>query len=389
MKLSLLQENLTKGISFVSRFITPSPQLQILSNIKLEAKKGQLLLSATNLETGINLKLGAKVEKEGALTIPAKVIQEFVNMLPKDKVVLEAKDASLKINCQGYHAVINGIGAAEFPQIPTLENEKKAIVLKQESFLEAVNQVAFAAAVDETRPVLTASLIKKSGKEFLMVATDGYRLSLKKTSFLLPRTTENHGRKPVVRGLQKGKEGFDEILVSGRVLIEIARLLENTEGEVLFSPSSEKNQIIFKGGNWEVVTRLIEGEFPPFEKIIPQGQETKMSLETEELLQAVRTAAIFARDASNIIRWQIKKPGQLLVSANAPQVGENLITLEGKLKGKAGKIAFNSRFLLDLLNTIKEEEVVFEMSGPTSPGVFTLPKDKTFKHIIMPVRVQE
>lgn len=373
MKASLLQENLTKGVSFVSRFITPNPQLQILSNIKLEAKKGQLLLSATNLETGINLKLGAKVEKEGALTIPAKLIQEFVNMLPKDKVVLEVKDASLKINCQSYHAVINGIGAAEFPQIPTLENEKKAIVLKQESFLEAVNQVAFAAAVDETRPVLTASLIKKSGKGFLMVATDGYRLSLKKTSFLL----------------QKGKEGFDEILVSSRVLIEIARLLENTEGEVLFSPSSEKNQIIFKGGNWEVVTRLIEGEFPPFEKIVPQDQETKMSLETEELLQAVRTAAIFARDASNIIRWQIKKPGLLLISANAPQVGENLITLEGKLKGKPGKIAFNSRFLLDLLNTIKEEEIVFEMSSPTSPGVFTLPKDKTFKHVIMPVRVQE
>lgn len=373
MKVSLLQENLIKGISFVSRFITPSPQLQILSNIKLEAKKGQLILSATNLETGISLKLGAKVEKQGSLTVPAKVTQEFISFLPKDKVVLETKDSSLKVSCRSYQATINGISAVEFPQIPTLKEKSGVLVLKKENFLEAISQVAFAAAIDETRPVLTAVLIRKTKKDFLMVATDGYRLSLKKTNFLLSGS----------------KDKFEEVLISGRILTEIARLFEETEGEVFFSPTGEANQVIFKGENWEVVTRLIEGEFPPFEKIIPSDQETEIKLETEELLQAVRTTAIFARDSSNIIRWQIKKPGILLVSANAPQVGENLITLEGKLEGKPGKIAFNSRFLLDLLNTIKEEEIVFGMTGSTNPGVFILPKDKTFKHVIMPVRVQE
>jgi len=373
MKVSLLQENLIKGISFTSRFIAPNPQLQILSNIKLEAKKGQLLLAATNLETGINLKLGAKVEKPGSLTVPAKVTQEFVNFLPKDKVVLEVKDASLKISCRHYQANINGINASEFPQIPTLKEKNKALILEKKKFLKAINQVAFAAAIDETRPVLTAVLIRKAKKGFLMAATDGYRLSLKKADFLL----------------SKSQNKFEEALISGRILTEIARLFEETEGEVLFSPTGEENQVIFKGENWEVVTRLIEGEFPPFEKIIPRESETKIRLETEGLLQAVRTAAIFARDSSNIIRWQIKKPGLLLISANAPQVGRNLITLEGKLEGVPGKIAFNSRFLLDILNTIKEEEVFFNMSGATNPGVFIPSKDKSFKHIIMPVRVQE
>lgn len=377
MKVLLLQENLIKGISFVSRFISPNPQLQILSNIKIEAKKGQLLLSATNLETGINLKIGAKVEKGGSLTIPAKIIQEFVSLLPKDKVLLEEKESKLKISCQGYQATLNGISAAEFPQIPTLKNEKKALSLQKEAFLEAVDQVAFSAAIDETRPVLTGVLIRKTPKGFLMAATDGYRLSLKKTKAFLQK---------------KNRPEFKEVLVGSRILMEIARLLGETEGEILFSPAEGKGQVIFKSDNWEVVTRLIEGEFPSFEKIIPQKQETKIRTGTEELLQAVRTASIFARNASNIIRWQIKKEKKqdlFLVSANAPQVGENLIVLEGTLEGKAGKIAFNSRFLLDYLNVAKTDEILFEMSGPASPGLFTLPKDKSFKHVIMPVRVQE
>ena len=377
MKVSLLQENLIKAISFTARFINSNPQLQILSNIKIEAKKGQLLLSATNLETGINLKIGAKVEEEGSLTVPAKIIQEFVHLLPKDKVFLEGKEAALDIRCQGYKATINGISAAEFPQIPTLKDEKTALVLQKEEFLKAVGQVAFSAAIDETRPVLTSVLIRKTPKGFLMVATDGYRLSLKKTTAFTPKKKDNN---------------FEDILISSRILTEISRLLENTEGEVLFSSTDEKGQVIFKSENWEVVTRLIEGEFPPFEKIVPQEQETELKIEAEGLLQAAKTAAIFARDASNIIRWQIKKEGKqgfLLVSANAPQVGKNLITLEGDLKGKPGKIAFNSRFLLDYLNILKTDELLFSMSGSTSPGVFTLPGDKTFKHVIMPVRVQE
>lgn len=373
MKVSILQENLNKGISFVSRFITPSPQLQVLSNIKLEAKKGQLLLSATNLETGINLKLGAKVEKAGALTVPAKVIQELTHLLPKDKVLLETQNAVLKITCLGYKASINGISATEFPQIPTLKDKKKALVLAKKAFLAAINQVAFAAAGDETRPVLTAVLIRKAPRGFLMVATDGYRLSFKKTKALLAKKSPD----------------FKEVMLSSRILVEVARLFEETEGKVVFSLTREKNQVIFKSDDWEVTTRLIGGEFPPFEKIIPQDQETGFQVETESLLQATKTAAIFARDASNIIRWQFKKPNKLLVSANAPQVGENLVTLEGNLKGKEAKIAFNSRFLLDYLNTLKAESVIFAMSGSTSPGLFTLPKDKSFKHIIMPVRVQE
>lgn len=373
MKASLLQENLNKGISFVSRFISSNPQLKILSNIKIEAKKGQLLLSATNLETGINLKLGAKVDEEGSLTVPAKIIQEFVGFLPKDKICIESAENNLKISCQDYKAIINGTGSSEFPKIPSLEEKKNALLIKKESFLKAVEEVAFAAAGDETRPVLTAVLVRKTDGEFLMVATDGYRLSLRKTKAFE----------------EKGKSDFKEVLVSSRILMEVSRLLSETEGEIWFSQDPEQNQVIIKSDQWEVVTRLIEGEFPPFEKIIPKDQETTFQIETEVLKQAVKTAAIFARDSSNIIRWEFKKGGVLLVSANAPQVGENIITLTGKLEGEPGKIAFNSRFLLDLLNIVKEEEMVFGMTGTTNPGVFYLVKNKNFKHIIMPVRVQE
>lgn len=366
MKLSVLQENLVKGLSVVSRSTTTKAQLPILANILLATEKGKLKLSATDLETGINYYLGAKIEKEGAITVPAKVVQEFVSSLSAGKIDLETKGDSLKLSSANSQAEINGIGAVEFPKIPKFTGQP-TLTFGIKIFREMIDQVAFAAATDEGRPVLTGVRLTAGEKKLVLAATDGYRLSVKKL-----RTEK--------------KLEIKELIIPARTLQEVVRIKE--EGEIKALLTKEGNQLIFGLEDVEVVCRLIEGEFPPFEKIIPEEGKTSLTLEREEMLKAVKMAAIFAREVANIVKFQISDK-KFQISANAPQVGSNISQVEAKVEGKKNKIAFNSRYLLDFLNSLTAEEIVFEMTGPLNPGVFKIKGDDSLLHLIMPVRVQE
>lgn len=375
MKLSVLQENLAKALSITSRSVSAKAQLPALSNILLATDRGRLKLSATNLETGINYWLGAKIEKEGTISIPAKILTEFVSSLPAEKIELETKENSLSLVCGSYQATFIGLPASEFPLVPTLKDKETASFPSEELF-KAISQVVFAAAQDEGRPVLTGVLLLVKDGELILVATDGYRLSLKKMGKM--------------KGLQEVKEFIKGLIIPSRTLAEVGKIISDQEQgkEIGLAITPSSNQIIFSTNEAEVISRLIEGGFPEFEKIIPEKGTTKMIIDTAEFLKAVRTASIFARESANIVKLKIQN-SKLKISANAPQVGENLIDLEVTQEGEDNKIAFNSRYLLDLLNSVDSEQISFEMTTPLNPGVFTPVGDKSYRHIIMPVRVQE
>ena len=375
MKLTTLQENLSHALTTVSRSVATQAQLPALNNILLTTDKGRLKLSATNLETGINLWLGAKIEKEGAISIPAKILTEFISSLPAGKVKLEIKENSLKVICGSYQANFVGLSASEFPNIPSLKG-KANITFKASDLSQAVSQVAFAAAQDEGRPVLTGVLLIIKDKNLVLVATDGYRLSIKKMMD--------------VKGIGEVEEFKKGLIIPSRTLSEVAKIVSEGDQEkaIGLAITSESNQVIFSTPETEVVSRLIEGEFPDFEKIIPQKGETKVRLETESLTRATRIASIFARESANVVKLNVATDN-LLVSANTAQVGSNISEVEAKVTGKKNKIAFNSRYLLDFLNSVGVEEINFELTSPLNPGVFRPVKDKTFLHIIMPVRIQE
>jgi len=375
MKISLLQENLAKGLSLVSRVVASKAQLPVLSNVLLSIDKGKLRLSATNLETGMNLWLGGKTEGEGKLTVPAKIFNEVVSSLPQETVVLEKEGEGLRISCGKFKSKINGIAAEEFPLMPSLRDGKtikETFSLDREAVEKGLGQVAMAAATDESRPIFTGVKMELDEKKLRLAATDGYRLSVKTVTNL--------------KGLKKQKS----LVVPARALMELVRAITATETEakeVVLAATEEERQLIMAYGDVEVVTRILEGEFPDFDKIIPTSHTTAIVLDAEELLQAVRAAAVFAKDSANIVRFKVSDKG-LLISANAPQVGENEVELSGKKTGEDAEIAFNSRYLLEMLNVIEVKELRLEMSGPLSPGVFKPKEDNGLIHIIMPVRVQ-
>lgn len=375
MKLSVLQENLARGLTTTSRSVASRAQLPVLSNILLATDQGRLKLSATNLETGINYWLGAKIEKEGAISIPAKVLAEFIASLPAEKVELEAKENNLLINCGSYQAEFNGLAATEFPKIPSVKG-RPDLSFASASLVQAINQVAFAAAQDEGRPVLTGVLLMIKGQNLILVATDGYRLSLKKI--------------PSTKGIAESKELKKGLIIPSRTLIELARTMGETEQEknIGLTITKEANQAIFSTPDTEIVSRLIEGKYPDYERIIPGKGKTSLTIDVAELTRGVRVAAIFAREAANVVRFQIDKKG-LEITANTAQVGRNIARLEAKVTGPSGKIAFNSRYLLDLLSVVEGEQINLEITGSLNPGIFTSIGDKSYLHIIMPVRVQE
>lgn len=369
MKLTILQENLSKGIAQAERFISAKTQLLVLTNIYLKAEREKLKIQATNLETGITLWLKAKIENQGEITVPARVFSEFLNSLPKEKVKLELEGKKLHLSSGSFSASFTGVAADEFPPLPTLVEKKPEITFPASVFFPALSKVSFAAARDEGRPVLTGVLFKPEGEKLTLAATDGYRLS--------------------VKVFKKSKLKLaSSLIIPARSLLEALRIVGEGEEEVGLSFTEKKNQAIFSLPEVEIVTRLIEGEFPEYQKIIPGSFTTRVVLEKESFLKALKMAAIFARDSANIVRLQIEKQA-LTISANSPQVGENQTRVEAGVEGEEQKIAFNVRFLLEFLGNIDEEEVVFEMSGALNPGLFKTPKDPLFLHVIMPVRVQE
>lgn len=368
MKLSILQENLHKGVSRASRIISTKPQVPILSNLLLLATEGGLQIVSSSLETTEKTTTSAKVDKEGGVCVPARVFTELVSSLPQDTVFLEEKGGSLSVSCGGVKATMAGIDSREFPPV-VVTSGKSTTKVEREVLARALSLVLFAAATDEGRPLLTGVKLTQKKEKTILAATDGYRLS--------------------VYNLLLGFVDKTEAVIPARALAELVRVCQEEKEikEIEFFPVVD-GQLCIRVGETEIITRQVDGQYPNYEKIIPQGHTTRATIDTQGLLRAVRSASIFARDSANVVRLHTSKTS-VIVSANAPQVGEGAVEIDAKTEGEeGGGIAFNSRFLSDLLAVFPGDEVVLEMAGSLSPGVFRSPTDPAFLHIIMPVRVQ-
>lgn len=378
MKISVLQENLSRAVSAVARNITTRPQLPVLSNMLLKAQKGKLLLIGTDLSLTVGFSIGGKIEEEGAITVPAKDFSALVSGLTADRVELSEQKGILSVKAGPVRAKLIGISSSEFPDIES--KAKEEISLSRSALLLGARQTLFAIGQDDSRPILTGVKMEQAGGgELRMLSTDGYRLSSVKV--------------PEVK-----KTFSQSIVIPGRVLSEAVRLLTGDEA-VLQLLDDGGIRFLFDGG-W-VAGRLLAGEFPPAERIIPEKFDTKIIFERTEFEQAVRIAAVFARESANIVRLKISK-GKLTISANSPQIGENETEIETEEKGTpvgppaGGEIAFNSRYLLDWVGSLESPRVEFGMAGPLKPGVFRpvlspggAQGEKSYIHVIMPVRTQK
>ena len=377
MKLSCLQENLKRGLAIVSHAVAGKSTLPVLSNILLASDDGRLKLAATNLEIGITCWIGAKIEEEGAITVPAKLLSDVVSGLPNDKITLnlDARTQTVHLACARYEASIKGIESDEFPVIPTIADRAPTASFPPDLLRETVDQVAFAAATDDTRPVLAGVLMRLKGKTATFAAADGFRLALRTVE--LPE--------PVSESV--------EVIVPARALTELARIVGDAESNVEVTVTPSGGQILFHTESTDLVSRLIEGRYPDIERIIPASFATRTVLETQELAKAVKLASFFATASSNIVRLTIESggdlgPGKLTISANAAEVGDNKGVLDGMVHGEGGQIALNVKFLGEALNAIKTSQIALETQTPQNPGVFKPVGADGYLHIVMPMTVR-
>jgi len=376
MKLSCLQENLNWGLGIVGRAVPTRTTLPITNNILLETDQSRLKLVATNLEMAISCWIGAKVEEEGTITVPAKLLMEFISSLPKDKVdvAMAPKTKTLSVRCARYEARISGMDAKDFPPIPTVE-QGIGTSIDVEALRQAITQVVFAAASEESRPVLTGVDAKFEGSNLTLAAADGFRLAVYKL------------------GLSKPLSQKIEVIIPSRTLAELNRLMTDQEEPVEVTVNPNKSQILFKLKNIELVSQLIQGTFPQYEQLIPQSTGTKATVDVAEFLRATKTAAIFARDGTGIVRLIIAPggeltPGKMTVSARSEEIGEDVGEIDAIVQGNEAKIAFNGKYLTDVLNVIKEAQVALETTSPSSPGVIKPVGADNYVHVVMPMFVQ-
>lgn len=370
MRFSCLSENLAKGLSIVSKAVSSKGSLPVLSHVLLKTEDGKVKLAATDLETGVVTWVGAKVEEEGAVTVPARLLSELVANLPPGKIEINTKKQGLTLRAPQVKSRLSGLAAEEFPPLPEVGG-KTAFSLDPKVFPAAVSQVAFAAASDESRPVLTGVLLKGSGKNLSLVGVDGFRLAERKLNL----------SKDLAKDLS--------MVIPSRTLAEVARLAAHQENPVRVVLLPEENQILFELEDSRITSRLLEGQFPDYEKIIPPSFNTQAKLLTEDFLKAVRLASIFARDSASIVRLRLDSAGPLVLSANTAEVGENRTKVEARIEGEALEIAFNSKYLTDVLSNLQSEEVIFEASGPLNPGVLKPSPATNYLHLIMPVRTAQ
>jgi len=376
MQLSCLQENLNRGLAVVGRATATRTTLPITSHILVSVDQSRLKLAATNLEIAISCWIGAQIEEEGAIAIPAGLLTDFVNSLPNDKIDISVAPGTptMELKCARFEARISGQKADEFPPIPQIG---EGITTKVDPRLlrTAINQVIFAAATDDSRPVLTGSYAQFRGDKLTLVAADGFRLAVQNLPLVTPVDQEVG------------------IIIPARSLRELDRLLRDQEEPVVLTINPQRSQILFRLKDVEIVSQLIQGTFPNYGQLIPQSYTTRAMVDVPEFLRATRSASVFARDGSGIVRLVItpgeeSSPGKITITARAEEVGDNEGKIEAMIEGKEAKIAFNSKYLMDLFGVLDDKKVALETTNPSSPGVFRPAGDGEWVQVIMPMFVQ-
>jgi len=320
--------------------------------------------------------IGAKIEEEGSITVPARLLTDFVNSLPSEKVDinLSRSTKTLELRCARFEARVSGTDAKDFPPIPKVD-DGAALKIDVESLRQGINRVAFAAATEESRPVLTGVDAQVDGKLLTLAAADGFRLAVYK----LPLPT---------KVAEKA-----EVIIPAKTLAEVSKLAAEQDEPVEIMVNSNKSQVMFRLKNIEIVSQLVQGNFPQYSQLIPQGQNTRVVLDAAAFLRAAKTASIFARDGSGIVRIVISKgeeltPGKVIISARSEEIGDDVGEIDAVVVGEDAKIAFNGKYLMDVLSALHESEVSLEVTNPSSPSVIRPVGTDNYIHVIMPMFVQ-
>lgn len=363
-----MQENLARGLSTVSRAVSSRSTLPVLANVLLRTEDAGLKLTGTNLEIGITAWVPGRIETEGATTIPARLLTDLVATLPSsEKVDLELQGTdTLHVRCGRFATHVKGIDADEFPSIQTA-GERPTTRISQRVLRRALAETTFAAATDEARPILTGVLARFEGDRLTLAAADNYRIAVRTIDVLDPVEAVS-------------------VVVPARSLHEVERVLADTDDPVELVLAQARNQILFHLDGVDIVSRLIDGQFPNYQQVLPAGHATRAEFDREELLRAVRPAALIASSSANIVKVQVGGDGHGVVVTAAADVGDYTGEVEAAVEGDPTTIAFNARYLNDVLGNLTADRFALELNGPLSPGVFRPVGDSAYVHVVMPVR---
>ncbi len=375
MKVSVLQENLAHGLNVVSRAVSPRSTLPVLGNILVATDEGRLRLSATNLELGITCWIGAKIQEEGSTTVPARTFIDLISTFSDDKVEmsLNVRTQSLNVRCGFSNTDLKCIDAQEFPPMPA-PDLSEGVPINIADLKDMIQKVAFAASTDEARPVLTGVQLTASQNKIALSAADGFRLSICKDNL------SQEVSKPI------------KVVIPARALTELARIASDGDQLLTMVMPPGRGQVIFHLKDAELASQLIDGAFPELEQLIPQSYNTRTILPTQEFLKACKRVEIFAREGSLISRINITpsgntEPGIVEVSGQSEETGSNENQVDATIEGQPQLIAFNVRFLREVLDVIKTPNVLLETTSETNPGVIKPAGDADFVHIIMPMHL--
>lgn len=363
MKLQVTKENLNKALSAVSRVASSRNALPILNNLLLKAEGNQLSITATNLDIGITYRIGSKITSAGSLTIPARLTQEFVASLPGGVISLEQEDNKMHIELDNYTSTINGMTAEEFPVMPEI-SDGTTIDVPSSVLKKGLQQTVFAASSDDSRPVLTGVYLHAYDKHLYVVATDSYRLAEKRL------TTA---------------QSDVSLLIPATALNDLLRILEDTDDKVEITFNTQ--QVLFRVGDVELTSRLIDGKYPDYRKLIPATFATKSTLKKEDFVTVTKVSSLFARESAGSITISVDSAAaKISINSVASQLGENTASANAVVEGDDGDVTINSRYLLDALAVFSSPEVAFGFNGRLEPSVLTDPKSDDYKHVIMPLR---
>lgn len=376
MKVTCLQENLARGLGIVGRAVALRSTLPITANVLITTEHGRIKLAATNLDIALSCWIGGQIEEEGAITVPARLLTDFVNSLPSEKIefTLPARSKQLKLKCARNEATIGGIDADEFPAIPAVE-DGGSLEIDPKALREATNQVVFSAATDDSRPVLTGVHLVVENDQLTFAATDGFRLAVRHLK------------------LKKKTPEKQEVIVPAKALGELNRLLQDQDEPVTMTFNATKTQVLFRLKDVELVAQLIQGTFPDYSRLLPKEWGSRAVVEVRDFLQETKIASIFARDGSGIVRITFEAgddgtPGHMELTARAEEIGDNQGALDAVVEGEPSKIALNGKYLQEVLQVLDGGRVALETTGPSQPAVIRPLESDNYVHVVMPMFVQ-
>ncbi len=375
MRVSILQDQLARGLGIVSRAVDSRPTLPVLANVLLATEDARLKLAATNLEMSVTTYIGAKVDRPGAITLPAKTFNELVSNLSPERVDLLLDEATQTVNvrCGMTNSNIKGISASEFPPIP--ESTDPDVVVPAKLIRDMINQTVFAAAKEDNRPILTGLYTHFEGDMMTLAAADGYRLAVRTAKI------DTKFPKPVT------------MVIPSRTMGELARIIGDEDKEVGITLPGERDLVMFYYESTVISSQLLEGKFPDFGALIPKSYSTALTVYTTDLLRACKRAEIFARDSNYSARIFVKpakgpsEPGEVMIVGKSAERGDNEGSLDAAVEGDSLEVAFNIRYLIDVLNVIPDERVVLESNGAAHPGVIRPESGDDFVCVIMPMSI--